>query len=392
MTECVGDDRQVSSSRTLLVRHQSKGMTKCCCCSAKCAITISSSLTFIFGIAFLGIGVYVNQEVRGWDVEAIDLLGYLCIGLGAFLFVLAILGLAAGRSGRFLPLISYFGTLLFVLSAILVASIYGAVENGHLRYTLELHWDDIKRMLGFLHSDLNFNQALDLLHDHLLIVSGIGFGSLSVLLLGFVAALRMLGVRAVAMSLLAVLGMIGLCEGGIVGYTYGGIPKATTWLLCGCSGAQIFTSMTGICAFRCLNAECLFWACTVLIFSAAGLVYVSTATYSWLRRSELEVSERTIQPIPLSHYKHFDCGTSLVLQTPEHLLLVFGISLVSSILMICTLLFVTCLYCKRRRAFLEADRANELQAEFSDYAQREGTRGGRGRKRRPIEFAPSSRL
>ena len=56
---------------------------------------------------------------------------------------------------------------------------------------------------------------------------------------------------------------------------------------------------------------------------------------------------------------------------PEHLLLVFGITLVSDFFMLATLLFITLLYVRNRRGFLAADRKRELPVEYSDYIDRE---------------------
>ena len=49
--------------------------------------------------------------------------------------------------------------------------------------------------------------------------------------------------------------------------------------------------------------------------------------------------------------------------------------------MIATCLFTCCYYCKRRRAFLRAERSAELGVDYSDYEQRAADRK-KHRKRR----------
>jgi len=319
------------------------------------------------GVLFVFIGALVNQQVQGWELQSIDLLGNLCIGLGAFLTSLSLLGLCAARSGTFLPLLSYFVLLLMLVSALLLTAIYAFVENARMRQFLHEHWGEVQARLGFDdegEAALTYDEALSLMHRYLATVGAIGFATVCVLLIGLVASMQQLGLRAIAMSLLVTLGMLGLAEAGVALQTKARVPSATTTLLTVSAGVQIFCSLTGLCGFRWLNCECLFWSCLVMVFSAAGLAYVSIATYFWLRDADVE--------------------------EPENLLLVFSISLVADFVMVSTLVFVLLLYLRRRSAFLEADKANELTAEFSDYASREGTRGGRGRKARPIEFSSPS--
>jgi len=309
----------------------------------------------------------VNQQVQGWGLRSVDLLGHLCIGLGTFLLVLSLLGLCAVRSGAFLPLFGYFIYLLVLIAAMLLTAIYAFVENARMRHFLREHWAEIQIRLGTNEEgedQLSYEEAVTLMHHYLAVIGSVGVVTFSVLMIGFVAAMRQLGLRALALSLLVTLGLLGIVEVAVAFQTYGFVPAATTYLLLVCAGVQAFCATTGLCGFRWLNCECLWWSCFVLAFSAAGLAYVSTATYFWLRETDIE--------------------------NPEHLLLVFGVSVVADFVMISTLMFVLLLYCKRRGAFMEADRVNELQAEFSDYASREGTRGGRGRKKQRLPVAEIS--
>ncbi len=359
------------------LRSSGSSGAACCCCSARGAIQLSSAITFIFGVAFIFVGALVNQEVQGWGLRSVDLLGTMCIGTGALLLVLSLFGLCAARSGGFVPLFAYFVSLLVIISALLLSGIYAFVENARMRHFLRLHWAEIQLRIGLSEASaddegvepfLTFEEAVELMHRYLAVVGGIGFSTVSVLMVGFVAAMRQLGLRAIAMSLLVTLGLLGVVELSVAFQTYGGVPTATTYLLVGAAGVQLFCSATGICGFRWLNCECLFWSLLVLVFSAAGLAYVTVATYYWLRDADVD--------------------------QPENLLLVFGVALVADFVMVSTLIFMLLLYCKRRSAFLQADHAHELHGEFSDYASRERTRGGRKKnKKLPVaEIAASSHL
>ena len=104
----------------------------------------------------------------------------------------------------------------------------------------------------------------------------------------------------------------------------------------------------------------------ILGISAVGVGVVCASSYAWLRNNSL--------------------------QHPENLLLVFAVALIADFFMISTLCCVGCLYCKRRKAFEEADKAHELTAEFSDYNSRYSGRKGRSRRQRaqsqmPAEYA-----
>lgn len=318
--------------------------------------------------AFIAIGTVVNQEVQGWGLRSVDLLGHLCVALGAFLLALSLVGLCAARSGSMLPLFAYFIFLLVLLSGMLLTGVYAYVENSRMRRFLELNWSEIQARLGVTGEEgeeyITFEEAVALMHRYLIYIGGAGVTAVLVLGIGFVAAMRQLGIHAIAVSLLVTLGLLGVVEVGVAYQTRGHVPPATTSLLLVCAAVQVFCASTGICGFRWLNCECLFWSCLALVFSAAGLTYTTTATYFWLVVEEVE--------------------------EPQSLLLVFGISLVADFMMVSTLVFMLALYCKRRGAFMQADHAYDIHGEFSDYATREGTRGGRGRKRKKLPVSEIS--
>ena len=79
------------------------------------------------------------------------------------------------------------------------------------------------------------------------------------------SAMRMLGVRAIAISCLITLGLLGWAEVGLAFVTKGEINRPTTWLLLACAAVQVISSITGICGFRNLNRECVKWAFTILL-------------------------------------------------------------------------------------------------------------------------------
>jgi len=130
-------DQHVSSStqsavRTRAARAEEKD-PNCFCCKATAVIIACNSVTFFVAIAIMIVGFFINNEVSGWSLSTIDLLGslwcacherHLCqmqpphavvhlhefypaplvsllwrsIATGAFLFVISILGVMAART------------------------------------------------------------------------------------------------------------------------------------------------------------------------------------------------------------------------------------------------------------------------------------------------------
>ena len=146
------------------------------------------------------------------------------------------------------------------------------------------------------------------------------------------------------MCFLGSLGVIGLAEVGVAFYTYERVPLATTVLLFGCAGVQVVCCIAGLCGFHYLNRECTCCSLLILLVAASGLGYSAVASYFWLRDETPE--------------------------HPEHLLLVFGITSVADFFLVGTLLFVSLLYCFRRKAFIANEKTAELGVDFSDYDQR----------------------
>ena len=79
----------------------------------------------------------------------------------------------------------------------------------------------------------------------------------------------MLGLKAIAMSCLITLGLLGWAEVGIAVVTQGQVNRPTTWLLLACAAVQVLCSVTGICGFKNLNTECVKWAFTILLVRRA---------------------------------------------------------------------------------------------------------------------------
>jgi uncharacterized membrane protein YhfC len=193
--------------------------------------------------------------------------------------------------------------------------------------------------------------------------------------------MRLLGVRAIAISCLVMLGVLGCAEVGLAIVTREQVNRPTVWLLLSCAAVQIVGCLCGICGFKNLNRECMKWFFLILLIrrglrrtsniavvvrhsplapvlcflSSSGLVYVVVSAYTALRESEND--------------------------HPQNILLVFGIALISAFFMYSSLLFGAIFYCKRRGAFHEADRAAEVPAQFSDFrSRRPNRRPGRARE------------
>ena len=71
----------------------------CCCCRAAVVIQLISVPIFLLGLGLTIVGAILNVQTEGWDLATINLLGWLCIGTGSFLLVLALLGVVAARCG-----------------------------------------------------------------------------------------------------------------------------------------------------------------------------------------------------------------------------------------------------------------------------------------------------
>ena len=241
------------------------------------------------------LGFFLNQQLQGWELRSFDILGWLCIWLGVFLVFVSVLGMNVSRSDPELfnlPLIAYFMVQLLVASMMLLTVIWVLVENHQIGSFLAHHWEEVKRRIGvdsITGDELTFKDVLHLLHMYLTMIAVFGLTTFCVLLVTLVAVARLLGVRPIAMSFLTVLGILGAAQVLVGWYTYGKVPSATTWLLLGCACVQVLCSAAGMCGFRRLNRECVFWSFTILLISGIFLAFVSASTYAWLRNTAVQV-------------------------------------------------------------------------------------------------------
>mmetsp|Transcript_15417 Transcript_15417/g.38680 ORF Transcript_15417/g.38680 Transcript_15417/m.38680 type:complete len:261 (-) Transcript_15417:526-1308(-) len=251
---------------------------------------------------------------------------------------------------------AYFILTLLLVSAIGLAVVYALVETEHISTYLEENWEDIEAIICAKDiCDLTYDEANELIHRYFYVLVGVGITAVAMQLVTLFSAMRMLGLKAIAISCLITIGLLGCAEIAIAIMTHGEVNRPTTWLLVSCAIVQMVCSVCGICGFKSLNRECIKWAFLVLLISSGGLVFVVVSTYSSLKNEERE--------------------------HPEHLLLLFGIALISAFFMFSALLFGAIFYCKRRSAFREADAACELHGQFSDCAsKRRPPRRGKARE------------
>lgn len=344
-------DQQVTSatqsaarSRALQVQQEDP---QCCCCRATSVIIACNTGLFLFAIAIMMIGFFINNEVSGWKLSLFDMLGNLCVFTGAFLLVVSVVGIMAARTLNTGLMFAYFMLELLVVTVMCLSVVYATVETDHIASYLQQNWDSIEEIICGKKAvcDLpSYEQSNKIIHDYFHVLVGVGFAAILVQFTTLCSAMRLLGVRALAISCLVTLGLLGLAEVGLAIVTQGDVNRPTTWLLLACAAVQVVCATCGICGFKSLNRECIKWAFIILFVSSSGLVYVVISTYLWMR------DERT--------------------EHPEKLLLLFAIALVSVFFMYSSLLFGAIFYCKRRSAFFEADRAAEVHGQFSDCATR----------------------
>ncbi|KAL3922527.1 MAG: hypothetical protein SGPRY_004531, partial [Prymnesium sp.] len=397
-------DASITSATQNAARERARAEEKrdptCCCCKATDVLIASNTVLFFFSIAIMIIGFFINNEVSGWSLNLVDILGSLIIATGVFLFVLSILGIMAARTTTMTLMFSYFLLTLLLVSTLCLSVVYAVVEADDIRVYLQKNWDRIQLVLCGPEESARcnapeFDDVNKMLQDYFYIFVGVGFAALATQFLTLFwyahspvlalpqttyqqtpsvaiqlpslvgSAMRMLGVRAIAISCLVTLGILGIAEVGVAILTAGQVNRPTTWLLFACAGVQVTCALTGICGFKNLNRSCLEWAFLVLLISSGGLVYVVVTSYAWLKEGGRQ-----------AYLVGFACQ-----QHPEHILLLFGISITSAFFMFSSLLFGAIFYCKRRSAFQEADRACEIHGQFSETANmRRPRRGGRPRE------------
>ena len=196
---------------------------QCCCCQAALVVKIVSIITFLLG-GVLGVGgVFLNQQTANWELQTVDLLGWLCMFTGGFLVATSLLGLSAARSGSWLFLFAYFMMLLLLLASMLLACVYAYYENARLRQYITANWTAIQARLGFGEwiggddGEFTLDDAIEMVRTYLLVLGGTAAAITAMLLTAFLATMRMLGVRAITVCLLLCLGLLG---GGAHAYAH----------------------------------------------------------------------------------------------------------------------------------------------------------------------------
>ena len=205
----------VSIGEAVARRNKDPLQVSCCCCLAASTVQAVSSMTFLLGFALCLTGLFLNQSTSNWELETVEVLGWLCIIIGGFLAVTSLLGLAAARSGTLCLLFSYFMMLLALLASILLACVYAYVENARLTQYVTANWDSIHARLGLgslvggEDEALTLDEAIEMLRTYMLALGGVGLTILALLFSAFFAVMRMLGVRAITVCLLLSLGLLG---------------------------------------------------------------------------------------------------------------------------------------------------------------------------------------
>ena len=399
-----------------------------CTRSARCLLTLCSIIFLLLGGGCVGGGIYINQVIFSWEISALDLLGWLSVGVGAFLMVLALVGFCSARCcrSRLLQFV-HFILLLVVCVAIVLAGVYAYIESSKVKLFLEDNWELILERLGydqvagvvFAGGDAMQPLTLDAVEDlvseytiYVVVASGVTGG---VLLVALGSTMTLLGTQRITYGFLVVLGLLGLGEAAIGYLTFAEVPRATSYLLFGCAAVQVSCSVCGCFGFKRLNREVICGTVCVLFLAMAGLGYVAAATYLWLRTTlphhprpppsppspppfplgtlhpppsprptPPSPSPSPSSPPPVGAPFPPDLAPLPPPPTPfttENLLLVFGIASAADFVMVATCLFTCCYYCKRRRDFYRAERSAELGVDYSDYKQRAAERKKRNKRR-----------
>eukprot|EP00327_Prymnesium_parvum_P020449 CAMPEP_0113296054 /NCGR_PEP_ID=MMETSP0008_2-20120614/36792_1 /TAXON_ID=97485 /ORGANISM="Prymnesium parvum" /LENGTH=223 /DNA_ID=CAMNT_0000148837 /DNA_START=254 /DNA_END=925 /DNA_ORIENTATION=+ /assembly_acc=CAM_ASM_000153 len=159
------------------------------------------------------VGFFINNEVSGWSLSTIDLLGSLCIATGAFLFVISILGVMAARTHHITFMFAYFILTLLLVSAIGLAVVYALVETEHISTYLEENWEDIEAIICAKDiCDLTYDEANELIHRYFYVLVGVGITAVAMQLVTLFSAMRMLGLKAIAISCLITIGLLGCAQ------------------------------------------------------------------------------------------------------------------------------------------------------------------------------------
>ena len=273
----------------------------CCCCKSSHVLITCNTATFIFSIGLILMGAFVNNEVKGWKLAMFDMLGNLCLAVGAFIAVVSILGIMAGRTKARIFMFVYFMLVLMVAVLLVLVIVFIATENDKIDFFLRENWEEVQKVVGV---DVDVDDAASLLHDYFYVIAAVASTGCGINIASIGAAARcvahprailgaqffahraqfsdassrrrrrlhrMLGVRVIAYSFLASIAVLG--GGGIyIAYaTRGDVPKATTWLLYASGAVQALCGVCGIVGFKNLNRECMRWTFIILALSSFGL-------------------------------------------------------------------------------------------------------------------------
>jgi len=347
------------------IDKEKKENPSCCCCKATHVLLVCNFITFLISIALLYVGALINNHVSGWDVKGTKIMGHLFLGLGAFVLLVSILGIAAARTRLRTVEFLYLFFLILMAAFLVMVLTHIAIEAENLDGFLERNWDEITKVLG---TDTTIDEARSAFEDYFIVI--LVFLSLGVVMmvLTLICAMRLLGLRFIAMAQLVALGVVGAGTMVCAFFTRGHIPTITTWLIFACGAVQILCSLCGLAGFAKKNRECICWLFTILALSTVGLVYVAAASYKQIQRK-----------------------TGNDEDIPEDLLLIFAIATMCAVFNGSTLVFEGLYYCRLRRAFKEADKAAQLPVHFSNNHRRHLPGKKRG-KRGGFEYNPRSAL
>jgi len=352
-------------------RREEKGKANpyCCCCKASTTLLICNGLTALLSIGLVTIGAIINNANQEWSWSFVDMVGNLCLGTGLVILVVSMLGMIAARTLNRCIGFLYFFTVSCVAALLVLVLVVVVLEQDKVLDYIEENWDEISAAFN---TELTYAEAEEMAMDYYLAILCIAALGLAILIVTFSSAMRLLGMRLVALSQLITLGALGSGTIALAVVTGHSLPSAVLWLLFGAGSVQIVCAICGLAGFKTKNRECIRALFVILLLSIGGLIYTGISSYMLLRDQD-------------------------VLEDSISLLLVFAISVSCLIFNVCTLFFEMLYYLMQRRAFREADRAAQAPVHFSDNggakSQRSGRRrfGRRGKQHAP-EFTPNAAL
>ena len=142
----------------------------CCCCKSSHVLITCNTATFIFSIGLILMGAFVNNEVKGWKLAMFDMLGNLCLAVGAFIAVVSILGIMAGRTKARIFMFVYFMLVLMVAVLLVLVIVFIATENDKIDFFLRENWEEVQKVVGV---DVDVDDAASLLHDYFYVIAAV---------------------------------------------------------------------------------------------------------------------------------------------------------------------------------------------------------------------------